>query len=483
MSIMEKKYPVLKCNEELWNEIKPVLESFDITDFSNLGEGDENDFLFKKYPYLASNYGNYYIDRFLIGNIDKPHVDEFNTLRYLVDTKEEFLSAIAKLLGKEYPLIFDGIDDYVDIPPTVVANKQKIDNTPEPIAEWDFSKAKGNIIPNSVIKYPCIKCTQQLYDRIKDILQIIGYKEDNMGSLNSLEYLVVNYLGELGLLSNISFDSITSYNRYLCSNIRDFLTAACKLKDFEVYYIDNTEDNNSENHYFGYCINKKDKTISIHENFEEGGLQAIVVEKSEKFKKKKERYVVSHDPAVGESSTIVATIPVKSNDFDKNKGSDLDIDKNKDMEKINIANKLRHCKNGTKLYSPLFGDVLFDFIFNNNDDVIYVVSTNDNNERNQNAFNKYGQYFNNYSETECLLFPSKDNRDWNSFQVLEEGHRVMVSDNGENWALKLYISDNKTVSFNAKMTQEFVCWNYIVPVEDFDFTAEDITINKEKSIV
>lgn len=26
-------------------------------------------------------------------------------------------------------------------------------------------------------KYPYIKCTQQLYDRIKDILKIIGYKE------------------------------------------------------------------------------------------------------------------------------------------------------------------------------------------------------------------------------------------------------------------------------------------------------------------
>lgn len=43
---MEKKYPVLKCNEELWNEIKPVLESFGIYKFNCIDNFEEYPFLF-----------------------------------------------------------------------------------------------------------------------------------------------------------------------------------------------------------------------------------------------------------------------------------------------------------------------------------------------------------------------------------------------------------------------------------------------------
>lgn len=436
---MEKKYPVLKCNEELWNEIKPVLESFGVIDFNNLGYGsNKNDLQFKTYPYLVSNYENYYIDRFLIGNIDKPHVDEFNTLRYLVDTKEEFLSAVAKLLGKEYSI------------------KEQ----------------------SSEVKYPCIKCTQQLYDRIKNILEIVGYKESSFTDFKYDNILVINSVDEFGQISNVGEFGINYYNRYLCSNIQEFLTKACELKGYIVSYINNTHCNDAENHYFGYCTNDGTKTIDIYENAEEGGLQAIVVEKSvvpkKKFKNKKENYVVSYNPAVGESSTVVATIPAKGND--KDKGSDLDIDKNKDIEKINIANKLKHCKKGTKLYSPLFGEVEFE----NVDDKIEIITHTDEEEIYKAFFEKDGKYYMIYKDAECLLFPSKNNRDWNSFQVLEEGHRVMVSNDGYLWILRDYCYNDIC---SANNLETIISYKYIVPVEEFDFTAEDITVNKEKSII
>lgn len=264
---MEKKYPVLKCNEKLWNEIKPVLESFGITDFNNIGEGDENNFLFEKYPYLVSNYGVYHIDKFLIGNVDKPNVNESNSLRYLVNTKEEFLSAITKLLEKD-------------------------------------------------------------------------------------------------------------------------------------------------------------------------------------------------------------------NDFDKNKQSNLNIDK--DMEKINIADKLKYCKKGTKLYSPIFGEVEFDGIENN---AIYVNTINNDNKIVRIPFESNGQFYSCYPNGEYLLFPSKDNRDWNNFQVLKKGHLVMCADYIDTWQLRKYISDNIAGVTNSNFENESTSWKYIVPIEDFDFSAEDITINKEKSIV
>lgn len=444
---MEKKYPVLKCNEELWAEIKPVLESFGITDFSSIGDSKTSKF--NEYPFLISNYSRNSSEELCIGNIDTPEINEYGSLRYLVNTKEEFLSAVAKLLGKEYPI------------------KEETEQF------------------NGAIKYPYIKCTQRLYDRIKDILEIVGYNTIYVDKITEdANELVINYADNFGDVTNLLENCANSNNRYECSNIRDFLTAACKLKDFEVCYIDNTEDNNSENHYFGYCINKEDKTISIYENFEEGDLQAIIVEKSvvpkKKFKKKKENYVVSYGSAVGESSTVVATIPAKGNDFDKDKGSDLDIDKNKDIEKIDIVNKLKHCKKGTKLYSPIFGEVEFDGIENN---AIYVNTTVNDDEKVRMPFESNGQFYSCYPNGECLLFPSKDNRDWNSFRVLEEGHRVMVSDDAHNWCLRLYVTDNKTIHFNSDDDKYEMTWKYIVPVEDFDFTAEDITINKEKSII
>lgn len=327
---MEKKYPVLECNKELWNEIKPVLESFGITDFDVVPNWNNN-------IYLISNYG--YVDKneIFIGNDKSSKINHKSSFRYLVNTKEEFLSAIAKLLGKEYPI------------------KEQ----------------------SSEAKYPCIKCTQQLYDKIKDILKIIGYKESELTGFKNDNILVINLADKFGQMSNISIDNINCNNRYLCSNIQEFLTKACELKGYMVSYINNTHCNDAENHYFGYCANNETKTIGIYENAEESGLQAIVVEKSVVPKKKKE--------------------------------NDLNI--NKDMEKINIADKLKHCKKGTKLYSPIFGEVEFDNI---KDNAIYV-NTIVNDEKVCILFESNGQFYSCYPNGECLLFPSKDNRNWNSF--------------------------------------------------------------------
>lgn len=398
---MEKKYPVLECNKELWNEIKPVLESFGITDFNVVPNWNNN-------IYLISNYG--YIDKneIFIGNDKSSKINHKSSLRYLVNTKEEFLSAIAKLLGKEYPI------------------KEQ----------------------SSEAKYPCIKCTQQLYNKIKNILINIGYKESKLTDFKYNNILVINLADRFGQISNVYESSINGYNRYLCSNIQEFLTKACELKGYMVSYINNTHCNDAENHYFGYCANNETKTIGIYENAEESGLQAIVVEKSVVPEKKKE--------------------------------NDLNI--NKDMEKINIADKLKHCKKGTKLYSPIFGEVEFDSINNN---AIYVNTINNDNEIVSMPFESNGQFYSCYSNAECLLFPSKDNRDWNDFQVLEEGYRVMVSDNGLHWSLRKYYKDEVTYRFDDTdiNIDNASVWKYIVPVEDFDFTAEDITVNKEKSIV
>ena len=83
---------------------------------------------------------------------------------------------------------------------------------------------------------------------------------------------------------------------------------------------------------------------------------------------------------------------------------------------INIAEILRDCPKGTKLYSSLFGEVEFQTI---NNDLMFQIVTKIVNEdckleSKKAAFTKDGTYFG-IPNTECVLFPSSKMRDWNKF--------------------------------------------------------------------
>ena len=73
------------------------------------------------------------------------------------------------------------------------------------------------------------------------------------------------------------------------------------------------------------------------------------------------------------------------------------------MKEINIAEILKDKSNGTKLYSPLFGDVYFSFI----DGEFITVK---HHEKIAN-FYRNGRFYD-YEGAESLLFPSKEMRDW-----------------------------------------------------------------------
>ena len=77
-------------------------------------------------------------------------------------------------------------------------------------------------------------------------------------------------------------------------------------------------------------------------------------------------------------------------------------------QNINIAEILRDMPKGTKLYSPLFGEVKFEESVGN------IISISTISERKA-TFWKEGKYFSDYLQSECLLFPSKEMRDWNKF--------------------------------------------------------------------
>ena len=74
---------------------------------------------------------------------------------------------------------------------------------------------------------------------------------------------------------------------------------------------------------------------------------------------------------------------------------------------INIAELLKDIPMGMKLYSPLFGEVMFKYITASE----FGIVVEDAKECYR-SFDKYGRYFTKYNNSECLLFPSKDCRTW-----------------------------------------------------------------------
>jgi hypothetical protein len=79
-------------------------------------------------------------------------------------------------------------------------------------------------------------------------------------------------------------------------------------------------------------------------------------------------------------------------------------------ENINLCEILKNIPKGTKFYTPLCGEVEFDIIM---DFSHYPIRTTTNN--NNYYFTKEG-YYETKGTPECLLFPSKDQRDWSKYQ-------------------------------------------------------------------
>lgn len=101
--------------------------------------------------------------------------------------------------------------------------------------------------------------------------------------------------------------------------------------------------------------------------------------------------------------------------------------------KINIAEILKCKPKGTKLYSPLFGDVYLSSV---KDSIINV-----EHHGGMTKFFGDGRYYN-YPESEPLLFPSKEMRDWSKF-AWKRGD-VLINDAGYKVLLDKWENDDYT---------------------------------------
>ena len=84
-------------------------------------------------------------------------------------------------------------------------------------------------------------------------------------------------------------------------------------------------------------------------------------------------------------------------------------------ESIDLTKILKDCPKGTEFYSTIWGKIFFELIVHHPDEDFPVRLKNNNNE--WIFLTKEGKYNHIYEDSECILFPSKDQRDWNKFSA------------------------------------------------------------------
>lgn len=122
-------------------------------------------------------------------------------------------------------------------------------------------------------------------------------------------------------------------------------------------------------------------------------------------------------------------------------------------ENLNLVEILKDCPEGTKLYSTVFGEVEFESI----NDIIgpIVVTTNIGHPE---CFTADGKMFARYNG-ECVLFPSKEQRDWSKFKpskpkfnpnTLQSFDKVLARNDMEDWSCMFFshiIKDEETYPY------------------------------------
>ena len=110
-------------------------------------------------------------------------------------------------------------------------------------------------------------------------------------------------------------------------------------------------------------------------------------------------------------------------------------------ENLNLVEILKDCPKGTKLYTTTYGDVELIRV-NQNDDVDYPIEIklSDDSINSVTTDGRLCEYYNG----ECVLFPSKEQRDWSKFNVkkhrfdpktFQPFDKVLVKRGDENYHL------------------------------------------------
>ena len=151
-------------------------------------------------------------------------------------------------------------------------------------------------------------------------------------------------------------------------------------------------------------------------------------------------------------------------------------------EKINIAEILKGKSNGIRLYSPIFGECAFSFVREETDDIFV------NQHNGEKAFfNSKGLY---NILGECLLFPSKEMRDWRKF-AWKKGDVLVSNDYDTEVIFDKWYDDTYTNFYgrhylnsedknNIKYNDTFLCTTGRYSLEDKDAAQTYINTIEER---
>lgn len=136
-------------------------------------------------------------------------------------------------------------------------------------------------------------------------------------------------------------------------------------------------------------------------------------------------------------------------------------------ENLDLVEILKGCPRGMKLYSPLCGEVEFDNVGEHYIDYPIVVNHNGN----PIVFTCDGRLYNNFPDGECVLFPSKDQRDWSKFKApvekfdystLQPFDKVLVRDSDNSFWKCNFLSQ----MFNHTAYCVGSYWDQMIPYND-----------------
>lgn len=128
--------------------------------------------------------------------------------------------------------------------------------------------------------------------------------------------------------------------------------------------------------------------------------------------------------------------------------------------KINIAEILRNCPQGMELYSPLCGKCVFDRL-----NMGTIICKKQNTQ--EIIFTSEGYYMLPvFDDCECVLFPSKDQRDWSKFQRPFKDGDVVVNQMGKPFILKSFDLLSDIVSSYCGIS----CWGSF-ELDNVDWTS------------
>ena len=141
----------------------------------------------------------------------------------------------------------------------------------------------------------------------------------------------------------------------------------------------------------------------------------------------------------------------------------------------NLVSILKHCPEGTKLYSPIYGEVT---LYSVNNRRIDVIATNCSDETTHIEFSSLGRLILGYSNAECVLFPSKDQRDWDKFRIpTKKGDVIMFNGQVPCLVTGDYSQDKKDWVCGLLEDGDF-CTNIIHPSEwcpcFYTFATEEV---------